>query len=74
MDVVFSLTFLVIAATWVILIGGIIDAARRPVDAWSRAGQNKGLWIALQIFLGIIGAAVYFLSIRPKVAAADLNP
>lgn len=38
------------------------------------AGLSKGLWIVIQLFLGIIGAAVYFLSIPPKVAAAQLNP
>ena len=55
---------------WGIPLWGIIDAAVTPDDQWARAGQNKILWVVLQLVIGIIGAAVYFISIRPKVRAA----
>ncbi len=48
---------------------GIIDAAMRPESQWTAASQNKVAWILLQVFLGIAGAAVYFLAIRPKLVA-----
>ncbi|MGQ0434503.1 MAG: hypothetical protein ACT452_19115 [Microthrixaceae bacterium] len=51
-------------------IWGIIDAALRPDDAWARANQNKVVWILVLIFLWTLGALIYFLAIRPKLAAA----
>lgn len=57
-------------------IWGIADAALRPSDAWRSIGQNRTVWIALQLVLtfvfgiGLIVALVYLLAIRPKLAAA----
>jgi hypothetical protein len=59
------LLFLIVVPVW-----GIIDAAMRPDSAWAAAGQNKVVWVLVQIFLGILGSAVYFLAIRPKLKAA----
>jgi hypothetical protein len=49
---------------------GIIDAAVRPDSAWAAAGQSKVVWVLVQIFLSILGTAVYFVAIRPKLKAA----
>ncbi|HSH62403.1 MAG TPA: DUF2516 family protein [Acidimicrobiales bacterium] len=61
-----------------LVIWGVIDAATRPNHAWTAAGQNKVLWIALQvgglIFTTIGGpviAVIYLVAIRPKVAEAQ---
>lgn len=52
---------------------GIIDAAVRPDSQWRAANQNKIVWVLLQIFLGIIGAIVYFAAIRPKLKAVPAS-
>ena len=58
-------------------LAGAIDAARRSDASFGAAGQNKVLWVLLQlvgVFLCVIGLVlgiVYFVAIRPKVAAAD---
>ena len=46
----------------VLPVWGIISAAMRPDNVWSAAQQNKIVWILVQIFLGGIGAAVYFIA------------
>jgi heme/copper-type cytochrome/quinol oxidase subunit 2 len=48
---------------------GVIDAAARPDHEWTEAGQSKIVWVLVQVFLGILGAAAYFLAIRPKLKA-----
>ncbi len=45
------------------------DAAMRPDDVWAAAGQNKIVWVLVEIFLWTPGAAIYFLAIRPKLKA-----
>lgn len=54
----------------VIPIWGIIDAAIRPDAVWAATGQNKIVWVIIQIFLWTLGAIVYFVAIRPKLVAA----
>jgi hypothetical protein len=66
------ITFLLFFA--VLPIWGIVDAAMRPNEAWAATGQSKALWIILQFVLGVIGAIIYFLAIRPKLAAATAPP
>ena len=39
--------------------------------AWERSGQNKVLWLVLTFFFGLIGLAIYFMAIAPKVREAD---
>lgn len=71
---VVAVAFGCLVVTW-----GIADAAKRPEYAWSVAGQNKTLWMALQagalLFLnlpgGVVMAVVYLAAIRPKVRAAE---
>ena len=62
----------------VISIWGILDAANRPDYAWTAAGQNKVLWIALQavglvftVLGGLVMGIVYLAAIRPKVQASE---
>lgn len=52
------------------------DAAMQPDSAWRKADQDKRVWVLLPLIsmfvcAGItpIAAAVYFLSVRPKVRA-----
>jgi len=61
-------------ALFVIPIWGIVDAAVRPQPVWTVAGQSKVLWIILQLVLGILGAIIYFVAIRPKLVAATTRP
>jgi hypothetical protein len=59
-----------LAIIWGIPIWGIVDAAMKPDPVWRAAGQNKVVWIILQVVLGIIGTAIYVFAIRPKLVAA----
>ena len=64
---------------WLALpIWALIDAAMRPDWAWQRAGENKGVYMALLVGSMVVGlfccgllsigmALVYFLGVRPKV-------
>jgi hypothetical protein len=61
---------------WVVVIAGLIDVARRPDAAFVAAGkQSKVLWlvilaVGLLIWLvGIIGAIVYFVDVRPALGS-----
>ncbi len=59
-------------------IWALIDAAMRPDWAWQRAGENKGVYMALLVGSMVVGlfccgllsigmSLVYFLGVRPKV-------
>jgi len=61
------LVLLVVLGFLVFPVWGIIDAAIRPDAAWAAAGQSKVVWVLVQIFLWVIGSAVYFVAIRPKL-------
>ena len=59
------------------VIWGLVDAIRRPKEAFVAAGKNRGLWIGLLVaaFIApvIIGTGIgmwYLIAVRPKVAAA----
>jgi hypothetical protein len=59
---------------------GAVDAARMKEQSFTLADQKKATWVAILIAcaifwgLGLAGAAVYFVSIRPKVAAFERDP
>lgn len=61
---------LFILATMVLPVWGIVDAAIRPDSVWAATGQNKVVWVIIQIFLWTLGAVIYFIAIRPKLVAA----
>lgn len=67
------LIFLVAVVPLALTIWGIVDAASRPDWAWQRSGQNKVLWVVLQVVglfvcLGWILSIVYLAAIRPQVS------
>jgi len=59
---------------------GVIDAARMDRESWHSAGHGKMNWLALLLGgtlcfgAGLIPAGIYFLKIRPKVAAFERDP
>lgn len=61
----------------IIPIVALVDAARRPADAWQRSGQNQTLWIVLNAVgialcgVGVIVGTIYLTVIRPQVKAAS---
>ena len=63
------IVLVVILALGVIPIWGIIDAALRPDPVWAAAGQNKVVWIIVQVFLGVFGTVAYFVAVRPRLIA-----
>jgi hypothetical protein len=68
--------FLVLGLAAVVLsIWALVDTLSRPAWAWEASGQNKTLWIILNIvgffICGLVIALIYLLAIRPKVAAAQ---
>ena len=62
-------------AALVLSVWALIDAATRPTWAWEASGQNKTLWIVLNVVglfvCGLVIGLIYLLAIRPKVAAAQ---
>jgi hypothetical protein len=59
----------------VISIWALVDTLSRPEWAWQASGQNKVLWIILNIvgffICGLVIGLIYLIAIRPKVAAAQ---
>ena len=55
---------------------GAVDANNRPARQWERVGQSRTVWVILLLVgifltpLGLIAAAVYFTTVRPKLARA----
>lgn len=79
-SIFFLLVFIVGLASLALVVWGIVDAANRPEYAWTAAGQNKTLWIALQagglLLTGVGGplmSIIYLASIRPKVRASEVG-
>jgi hypothetical protein len=70
MELIFIGIFLV---SFVLPVWGIIDAAVRPDAVWAATGQNKIVWVLVQIFLWTLGAIIYFVAIRPKLVAATVR-
>ncbi len=65
---VFALAFLVLPV-WT-----AIDAALKPDLAWKAIGQNKVVWVLVNLFTSIIGPLVYLAVIRPRLRAIPLAP
>jgi hypothetical protein len=56
---------------------GVIDALSRPDVQWEQIGESKSRWVLLlaltwPIGIGFVLALVYFVRIRPRLAAAEL--
>jgi hypothetical protein len=59
------------------IIWGLVDAIRRPKEAFVAARRTKGIWIGLLVaaliappIIGVGIAIWYLIAVRPKVAAA----
>jgi hypothetical protein len=72
-----DLLLVILPVVWGVPIWALVDAASRSRDAFYRAGSSKTTWIiviaASAFFLGPVGmcvAAIYLLSVRPKVKRA----
>ena len=68
--------FAVLIAAIVIGIWAIVDAIRRPREAFSAAGSSKAFWVTLLLvfevlafFVTAILGAVYLFRVRPRVRA-----
>lgn len=59
-----------LAATVVLPIWGLTDAAMRPHAVWAASGQSRVVWLIIQVLLWTLGAVIYFIAIRPKLIAA----
>ncbi|MEX0789482.1 MAG: DUF2516 family protein [Actinomycetota bacterium] len=46
---------------------GVVDAARIPSDAWSKASRSKRFWVGIQIVTLYIGAVAYIAGVRRDV-------
>lgn len=68
------LILLTVVVPYGVIIWGIVDSASRPEWAWQGSGQNKTLWVVLQVIgfffclVGFILTLVYLITIRPQVA------
>lgn len=56
---------------------GAVDAAMRQNSVWLKANQNKVVWVIVLMlspfafpFAGVVAAAIYFGTIRPKLRRA----
>jgi hypothetical protein len=63
-----------------IAVWAIVDAVRRPREAFSSAGSSKALWVTLLLVFAVLAffvssvlGAVYLWWIRPRVAAMQTS-
>lgn len=63
---------------WIVPIWAIVDAARRPDDAFASRGQSRTTWIILLVvtalFCGPIGlffSLYYLVAVRPKLGSGS---
>lgn len=75
-ELLLVLSVLVVPASMVLPIIGVINAALMPDTAWTAAGKSKAVWLVLQIastFLcapvGVVFALLYLFGIHPQVKA-----
>jgi len=62
-----------VSVTW-----GVSDAASHPDQVWEATGQNKVLWIALQVagllafgVGGFVVVLIYLVVVRPQLIRAE---
>ena len=67
-----GLVFLIVLlAGFGLWVWGIVDAAKRSNEAYTKAGSNKTLWIVLMVLFGDLAVLIYAFAVRPKLVAAD---
>jgi DUF1707 SHOCT-like domain/Protein of unknown function (DUF2516) len=77
----FLLVAVVLAVALGIPLWAIIDASQRPASSFQQVGSDKSRWVLLLVLLtiffnigGIVAAAVYLASVRPKLASIGTQP
>jgi hypothetical protein len=74
MSVIFFGFFFVFALPLTIFyLWALVDALRTPASAWQAAEQNQLLWVGVMIFATVLGAVLYVLIARPKLAEVHGN-
>jgi hypothetical protein len=66
---VFTLVVLILFGT---TLWAGVDAAFQPERAWRDAGIDRGMTSAILIFSCALGAAYYFVFVRPRLLRAQL--
>ena len=74
-EIAVILTFLAVGLA--LPVWAIVDALRASEAQWDAVGQSRLVWVAVILvgavcggFFGVVLAAVYLLTVRPKLAAA----
>jgi len=62
--------FLLWLGGYVLVIWGIVDAVSQPDVAWRELRKDRTIWVLIQVFLGIVGTALYFVMVRPQLRRA----
>jgi hypothetical protein len=57
---------------WFVLVVGaplsaLVSAAITPPSTFRAANSSKALWIVMPLFLGLIGAGIYWLWVQPRL-------
>ena len=47
-----------------------VQAIRIPTEAWDEIGQTKGIWVALTLWLPLLGGLLFQLVMKPKLIVA----
>jgi hypothetical protein len=68
--VVLGITALIILGSWLL---PAIQAIRIPTQAWEELGQVKGIWVAITLWLPLLGGLAFLTIIRPKLIVAWRN-
>ena len=58
---------------FVLTIGCLIDAGRRPAHEYAAVDQKKGTWMVIQWLTFVAGAGIYLLWMRPKLMEAGAS-
>ena len=63
----FGLAGILVVISAVVWLFALIDALRRPADAWDRAGQSQIVWILVIVLVNVLGAIIYLIVARPQL-------
>lgn len=58
----------------ILTIVALIDIVRRPATDWRDGGYDKLMWVAISIFVSVIGPILYFVIGRPTGFPAVAAP
>ena len=63
----------ILAAIWILYLGGIISAARHPGYAYRAIGRRKPFTLTMVVLTGFIGGTYFLLRIRPQLRRAEAD-